>query len=78
VHGDGSTCGGPGELASSASTIRSGFLNYLDPISSSNDWHLRSGSVLIDKGSTASYPSTDRDGRARYNGAAPDVGAYEN
>ena len=41
------------------------------------DYHLRIGSPAIDKGDAPSAPAYDRDGAARPQGAAPDIGAYE-
>jgi hypothetical protein len=40
-----------------------------------NDFHLRSDSIAINKGTATYAPATDHDGKAR-NGA-PDAGAYE-
>ena len=77
VHGDGSTCGGAGEVASSTTTIRSGYMGYVGSIATNNNWHLNSKSVLLDKGSPSSYPSADRDGKRRFAGRAPDAGPYE-
>jgi hypothetical protein len=37
----------------------------------------QAGSPLIDAGTTATYPATDANGARRYNGAAPDAGAFE-
>ncbi|MFZ2522871.1 MAG: right-handed parallel beta-helix repeat-containing protein, partial [Minisyncoccia bacterium] len=45
--------------------------------SSSGDYHLSNGSQAIDKGTTLSNVSTDRDGRTRPQGSAYDIGAYE-
>jgi hypothetical protein len=77
LHSDGSTCGGPGEATSSAAVIRSGFANYAGSVASNNDWHLKPGSVLLDRGSPSSYPGADRDGTPRFSGRAPDAGPYE-
>ena len=44
----------------------------------SGDYRLRSSSPALDKGSTASAPGVDIDGRARPLGRAVDLGAYEN
>jgi parallel beta-helix repeat protein len=41
------------------------------------DLHIRLGSAAIDYGMAAWSPVTDRDGRGRTFGAAPDAGAYE-
>ena len=38
---------------------------------------LKQASVLRDKGDAKSYPRSDRSGRARFVGSAPDIGAYE-
>jgi hypothetical protein len=41
------------------------------------DLHLKPGSPGINAGSAAAYPQTDKDGKARPVGGAPDAGAYE-
>ena len=64
---------GTGAITNPLSTYQAGFTNTSDP----GDYSLRSTSVLRDKGSTSSYPSNDRPGKARPSGAAPDIGAYE-
>jgi len=48
----------------------------------SGDYHLKAGSTAINNGTTACAlsgcaPSTDFDGKARPQGAAIDIGAYE-
>jgi hypothetical protein len=45
--------------------------------SGSDDYHLAPGSPAIDQGSTLAAVTTDRDGVARPQGQAYDVGAYE-
>ena len=77
VHGDGSGCGGSGELNSNSNTIRAGYAGYVGSTASNNNWQLTATSVLIDKGNPNSYPSTDRAGRSRPSGNAPDAGPYE-
>jgi hypothetical protein len=77
-------CGGPGARSFALSTFTAGFVNYR-PFSGNGggspepagDYHLRSGSPLINVGNAGSFPSVDRDGGSRYVGSAPDVGAYE-
>jgi parallel beta-helix repeat protein len=44
---------------------------------SSNDFHLKSGSPAIDRGTATNAPATDIEGHARPAGAAFDIGAYE-
>jgi hypothetical protein len=78
-------CGGPGAMSFAASTINAGFVNY-HPFSgnggasaeAAGDYHLRSTSPLLNRGSSTNDPTLDRDGIARFTGSAPDVGAYEN
>ena len=41
------------------------------------DYRLTASSPLVDRGSSASYPSLDFAGIARYLGNRPDVGGYE-
>jgi hypothetical protein len=77
VHGDGSACGGAGETTASAATIRSGYVSYVGSIASNNDWRLKAGSVLIDKGTTSTYPALDKAGASRFSGGAPDSGPFE-
>ena len=50
-----------------------GFTSIGDP----GTYSLTSTSILRDKGSPSSYPSQDLAGTSRYEGAAPDLGAYE-
>lgn len=42
-----------------------------------NDFHLNTGSAMIDKGTAMTLFNTDKDGIARPTGAAFDIGAYE-
>jgi parallel beta-helix repeat protein len=51
------------------------FVNY-QPVSG-GDYHLRTGSPAIDKGTSQGAPSYDLDLAARPQGAAMDIGAYE-
>jgi hypothetical protein len=46
-------------------------------VSPPSDFHLRSGSPAIDAGQTLAYVQVDHEGRARPQGAAFDIGAYE-
>jgi hypothetical protein len=77
VHGDGSTCGGAGEIASSTTSIRAGYAGYVGSIAPNNNWRLTATSVLINKATTSTYPTQDSDGNPRYTGTAPDPGPYE-
>ena len=69
------TSGGCGtnNVVSALTTLLGGFSGTGDP----GGYTLLSGSVLKDKGSPGSYPSVDRSGASRYNGAGPDIGASE-
>jgi hypothetical protein len=51
------------------------FVNYIR--SGGGDYHLKSTSPAIDKGTATYAPSTDFDGTARPKGAGFDIGAYE-
>jgi len=51
------------------------FVNYI--LSGGGDYHLKSISPAIDKGSAIYGPSTDYDGTGRPKGAGFDIGAYE-
>ena len=46
-------------------------------VSVGTDYHLQSGSPLIDAGTTIASVTTDKDGVARPQGSAYDIGAYE-
>jgi hypothetical protein len=52
------------------------FVNYQS--NGSGDYHLKSTSPGIDKGSATAVPSVDINGTLRPLGAGPDIGAYEN
>ena len=52
------------------------FVNYLP--TGTGDYHLKSNSPGVNKGTTRNAPTVDIDGRARPLGGAVDVGAYEN
>jgi chitodextrinase len=65
---------GPGAITNTLTTYLAGFTNTT---TTPGTYTLTSTSILIDKGSTATYPPTDRSGVARYSGTAPDIGAYE-
>jgi hypothetical protein len=52
------------------------FVNYQS--NGSGDYHLKSTSPGIDKGSATAAPSNDINGTARPKGAGYDIGAYEN
>lgn len=60
--------------ASNLNNINPNFVN-----SGAGDFHLRIGSALIDAGSNSAInlPLTDKDGEARSQGSAVDIGAYE-
>ena len=77
VHGDGSSCGGSAETTANSTTIRAGYAGYVGSIAGNNNWRLTPTSILIDKGTTTSYPTLDTSGTTRYGGAAPDSGPYE-
>jgi hypothetical protein len=51
------------------------FVNYIR--AGGGDYHLKSTSPAINKGSATYAPATDLDGRARPQGTADDIGAYE-
>jgi hypothetical protein len=73
----GNGCSQTGTQTGSNSTT---FVNYTGTIS--GDYHLKAGSTAINNGTTACAlsgcaPSTDFDGKARPQGAAIDIGAYE-
>jgi hypothetical protein len=51
------------------------FVNYIK--TGGGDYHLKSTSPAIDKGSATYAPATDIDGVARPQGSAVDIGAYE-
>ena len=51
------------------------FVNY-NPFDT-GDYHLKSTSPAIDKGTSSNAPATDLDGTARPQGAGYDIGAYE-
>jgi len=77
-------CGGAGARSFSAATLHAGFSKYRPYAGNQGaraqapgDYRLLSGSPLINKGSTGSYPSLDFTGFGRYKGSAPDVGGYE-
>ena len=75
----GKTCGGAGEIAVAAAVNDAGHPNqapfYVN--ASASDFHLKTGSAAIDKGDPNRYPPTDKDGKERPSGTAPDAGAYE-
>jgi chitodextrinase len=64
---------GTSSVTNSLATYLAGFTGTGDP----GVYSLQAGSVLRDKGNPANYPTQDRTGASRYNGAAPDLGAYE-
>ena len=51
------------------------FVNY--QISGGGDYHVKSGSPTISKGSATYAPAIDFDGKARANTSSDDLGAYE-
>jgi hypothetical protein len=63
-----SSCGPP--ACGTAQTMPVGWVNP-----GIGDFHLRSDSIAINKGSATYAPARDKDGKARV--GAPDVGAYE-
>jgi hypothetical protein len=75
----GETCGGVGDFPVSPATNDAQHQNqapfYVN--APAVDFHLRAGSAAIDRGDLSNYPPTDRDGRTRPIGPAPDSGAYE-
>lgn len=46
-------------------------------VNTSGDFHLKTGSPAIDKGTSTVSPSDDLDGNSRPSGAGIDIGAYE-
>ena len=64
---------GTNRITNSLTTYLAGFTSTADP----GTYSLKASSVLIDKGNPSSYPSYDLAGKHRFNGAAPDLGAYE-
>ena len=64
---------GTNRITNSLATYLAGFTSTADP----GTYSLKASSVLIDKGNPSSYPSYDLAGKHRFNGAAPDLGAYE-
>jgi hypothetical protein len=64
---------GTNTVTNTLATFLAGFASTADP----GNYTLTSSSVLKDKGTTANYPTQDYSGNARYNGAAPDLGASE-
>ncbi len=73
----GGTCGGSGEIASTASALNAGFVGPTTQGDAGNNFRLTLGSPALDQGNIANYPATDQDGRARYVGVKPDLGAFE-
>lgn len=83
VFVSGQECGTHATVTSSA-TLLAGFVDPHDATGSngstaeaSGNYHLVSGSVLLNAASPTSYPAMDRDGNSRPAGAAADAGAYE-
>jgi chitodextrinase len=64
---------GTNSITNSLTSYQAGFTSTGDP----GNYGLLTSSVLRDKGSLGNYPAQDRAGSPRYNGAAPDIGAYE-
>ena len=71
-----------GTMTLTAAQFNALFVNYTGDMT--GDYHLRSGAVPIDAGTTACaagvttcVPGTDFDGVLRPQGAASDIGAYE-
>jgi len=64
-----------GNSVSGTLTIDPQFVSY--SANGSGDYHLKSTSPAIDKGSSGSAPTTDLSGNPRPQGAGYDIGAYE-
>lgn len=62
-------------VASDPSNLTATATDFVD--AATHDYHLAPGAGLIDQGVPLTSVATDRDGRARPQGSAPDVGAYE-
>jgi hypothetical protein len=68
------TCSGTGNQNIASGTIFSG-TNFTSI--AGHDWTYPPGAAWIDDGDTGNYPALDFTGAARYLGAGPDVGPYE-
>jgi hypothetical protein len=75
----GETCRGTGEIAVRDATNSSSRPNrapfYVN--APGGDFHLRAGAFPINRAHPDAYPGSDRDGKNRLVGSAPDAGAYE-
>jgi hypothetical protein len=74
-NGTSATLVNSSDIVSGNITTNPLFVNY--QANGSGDYHLQSTSPAIDKGLSASAPATDFDGKARPQGVAFDIGAYE-
>lgn len=75
VYGNGSSISLKVGSATATVTVDPQFVNY--KADGTGDYHLKSTSPAIDKGTATNAPSTDLDGKARPQGAGYDIGAYE-
>jgi hypothetical protein len=71
-----SSCGGTGTITN-ASLLSNSFVDPSDFAADGGDWNLLTGSPLKNAGNTGSFPTLDLAGATRYDGSAPDIGAYE-
>jgi hypothetical protein len=74
-NGTAATLVNSSDIVSGNITTNPLFVNY--QANGSGDYHVQSTSPAIDKGLSASAPTTDLDGKVRPQGAAFDIGAYE-
>jgi len=75
VYG-GPTCSGEAEVSSTPEKIKAGMVGPTGCCRAGNDYRLKKGSVLVDRGDPGDHPKTDASG-ARDAGAAPDAGMDE-
>jgi len=75
VYG-GETCSGEAEVASTAAQIKAGMVGPTRCCDAGNDYRLKDGSVLVDRGDPADHPKVDARGK-RAAGTAPDAGMDE-
>jgi hypothetical protein len=74
AHVSGS-CGGTGSFNDSG--MLSDFTDPSDFAADGGDWYPLAGAPFINAGSTGDHPTLDLLGVTRYDGSAPDLGAYE-
>ncbi len=67
--------GPKGDFENDGSDVVTGNPGFISP--ASGDFHLQSGSLAIDTGSSAAAPSDDYDGFGRPQGNRYDIGAFE-